>query len=91
MKTTKNSVSEIIEKEVKQEEQISLFDRHTFNWFIDTETNELKIGKEFSDFLNGKTENFIIKKIHLCDEKYWKMAETADGKFVLLNRNKLLK
>jgi hypothetical protein len=82
-----NNVPELIEKE----ETVNVFDRHTFNWFIDSKTNELKIGKSLSDFLNKETENFIIKKIHSCDEKYWKLAETTDGKFVLLNRNKLLK
>jgi hypothetical protein len=84
----KNNVPEIIEKEV---ETVRVFDRHNFNWFIDSKTNELKIGKSLSDFLNKETENFIVKTIHLCDERYWKLAETTDGKFVLLNRNKLLK
>jgi hypothetical protein len=90
MRTTKNT-TEIIEKEVKQEEQISFLDRHTFNWFIDTKTNELKIGKSVSLFLSGETENFTVKKIHSCDEKYWKLVETADGKFILLSRPKFLK
>jgi hypothetical protein len=91
MKTTKNNVSKLSEKEVKMEEQISFLDRHTFNWFIDTKTNELKIGKSISLFLSGETENFTVKKIHSCDEKYGKLIETADGKFVLLSRPKLLK
>jgi ferritin len=84
----KNTVPEIIEKEV---ETVSVFDRHTLNWFIDEKNNELRIGKSLSDFLNKETENFQVKTIHLCDEKYWKLAETTDKKFVLLNRNKLLK
>jgi hypothetical protein len=88
MKATKNTVTKLIEKEV---ETVNVFDRHNLNWFIDTKANELKIGKSFSNFLNNETENFQIKKIHLCDEKYWKLAETTDGKFVLLNRNKILK
>jgi hypothetical protein len=86
MKATKNNVPELIEKEV---ETVNVFDRHGSNWFI--ENNELRIGKSLSDFLKGETENFQIKTIHLCDEKYWKLAETTDGKFVLLNRNKFLK
>jgi hypothetical protein len=84
----KNTVPELIEKKA---ENASVFDRHNFNWFIDSKTNVLRIGKSLSDFLNKETENFQVKTIHLCDEKYWKLAETADGKFVLLNRNKLLK
>ena len=82
-----NNVPKLIEKEV---ETVNVFDRHTRNWFID-QTNVLKVGANFSDFLNGKTEEFALKKIHLCDEKYWKLAETTDGKFILLNRNKILK
>jgi hypothetical protein len=86
MKTEKNT--KIIEKIEKEE---GFLDRHTLNWFIDSETNELKIGKSISDFFNKKTENFSIKKIHLCDVKYWRLAETTDGKFVLLSRTKILK
>jgi hypothetical protein len=55
----KNTVPELIEKEV---ETVSVFDRHTLNWFIDSKTNELRIGKNFSDFLAGETENFTVKK-----------------------------
>jgi hypothetical protein len=87
----KNIISEIIKKEVKKDETVNVFDRHTLNWFLDSKTRELIIGKSLSDFLNKETENFIIKTVHSCDEKYWKLAETMDGKFVLLNRNKLLK
>jgi hypothetical protein len=90
MRTTKNT-TKIIEKEVKTEEQIGFLDRHNLNWFIDTKTNELKIGKSISDFLNNETENFQVKKLHSCDEKYWKLIETVDGKFVLLARTKILK
>jgi hypothetical protein len=88
MKATKNTVTELIEKEV---ETVSFLDRRAFHWFINSENNELKIGKEFSDFLKGKTENFTFKKLHFGDVKYWKLAETADGKFILLSRGKLLK
>jgi hypothetical protein len=95
MRTTKNTTEQkSIEKEVKGEnvsENINFLDRHIFNWFIDTEINELKIGKNFSDFLNKKSENFSIKKIHSCDVKFWKLVETTDGKFVLLSRTKILK
>jgi hypothetical protein len=88
MKAKKNFLgTEITEKE----ETNNFLDRHNSYWFIDTEANELRIGKSFSDFLNKKTENFQVKTIHLCDIPYWKLAETVDGKFVLLNRNKLLK
>jgi hypothetical protein len=89
MKATKNSVPELIEKEVKQEEKISFFDRRAFNWFVDN--NELKIGKSLSDFIGGKTENFSFKKLHSGDIKYWKLVETEDGKLILLSRGKLLK
>jgi hypothetical protein len=88
MKATKNNVSELIEKEV---EPVNFLDRHTFNWFIDTKTSELKIGKSMSLFLSGETENFQVKKLHSSDEKYWKLVETVDGKFVLLSRPKFLK
>jgi hypothetical protein len=88
MKATKNNVPELIEKEV---ETVSFLDRRPFNWFINNETNELRIGKEFSDFLKGKTESFSFKRLHSGDAKYWKLAETADGKFILLSRGKLLK
>jgi hypothetical protein len=91
MKATKNTVEQKLGKEVKADETINVFDRHNLNWFLNNETNELRIGNCLSDFLNKETENFIVKKIHLCDEKYWKLAETEDGKFVLLNRNKVLK
>jgi hypothetical protein len=91
MRTAKNTVEQNLEKEVKQEEQISFFDKHTLNWFVDSETNELKIGKSFSDFLNKKIENFTVKTVHICDVNYWKLVETTDGKFVLLSRTKLLK
>jgi hypothetical protein len=70
---------------------VAFLDRHSLNWFFNAETNELKIGKSLSDFLDKKTENFSVKKIHLCDVKYWKLAETEDGRFILLNRNKVLK
>jgi hypothetical protein len=90
MKATKN-IFENLGKEVKKEEAISFLDRRAFNWFISNEDNELRIGKEFSDFLKGKTENFAFKKLHSSDLKYWKLAETADGKFILLSRGKLLK
>jgi hypothetical protein len=50
-----------------------------------------KIGKDFSDFLKGKTENYTFKKLHTGDAKYWKLAETADGKFIVLSKGKLLK
>jgi hypothetical protein len=88
MKATKTTVPELIEKEA---ETVTFLDRHNLNWFFNTETNELRIGACLSDFLDKKTENFIVKKIHLCDVKYWKIAETEDGKFILLNRNKVLK
>jgi hypothetical protein len=91
MRTTKNTVEQKIEKEVKVEKQITFFDKHTLNWFIDSKTNELKIGKSISDFLSGETENFPVKTVHLCDVNYWKMIETTDGKFILLSRTKLLK
>jgi hypothetical protein len=91
MRTTKNTVEQKIVKEVKPEEQISFFDRHTSHWFIDTKTNELRIGKSFSDFLDNETENFEIKKLHSCNVNYWKFVETTDGKFILLSRTKLLK
>jgi hypothetical protein len=91
MRTTKNTTEQKLEKEVNVSENVNFLDRHIFNWFIDTETNELKIGKNFSDFLNKKSENFSIKKIHSCDVKFWKLVETVDGKFVLLSRTKVLK
>jgi hypothetical protein len=81
------------QKETTQErgEAVSFFDRRSFNWFIDTKTNELKIGKSLVDFLSNETEKFSFKKIHSGDIKYWKLAETADGKFILLSRSKILK
>jgi hypothetical protein len=90
MRTVK-SVEQNIQKEVKTEAPASFFDRHTLNWFLDHKTRELRVGKSISDFLSKETENFIIKKIHSCDERYWKLAETEDGKFILLSRPKLLK
>jgi hypothetical protein len=87
MKTTDNTKT--LGKEVNEE--TSFFDRHNLNWYFSSETNELKIGSGLSDFLEKKTENFIVKKIHSCDEKYWKLAETEDGRFILLNRNRILK
>jgi hypothetical protein len=72
-------------------EEISFFDRHTSNWFIDKESNELRIGKSLTDFLDKKTENFSVKKVLFCDENYWKVVETTDEKFVLLSRTKLMK
>jgi hypothetical protein len=67
------------------------FDKHTLNWFIDTKTNELRIGKSFSDFLGNETENFLVKTVHIGDVNYRKLIETTGGKFVLLSRTKLLK
>jgi hypothetical protein len=90
MKATKNNVPELIEIE-KEVEAISFLDRRAFSWFVTSETNELRIGKDFSDFLKGETENFAFKKLHLGDVRYWKLAETADEKFILLSRGKLLK
>jgi hypothetical protein len=100
MKTTENTKT--LEKEASNKasnEKDSFFDRHNLNWYFcaganagaNAETNELRIGSCLSDFLDKKTENFIVKKIHSCDEKYWKLAETEDGRFILLNRNKVLK
>jgi hypothetical protein len=80
-----------IEEEVKKEELVNFLDRHSSNWFIDTESNELKIGKGISDFLNKKTENFTINRLLTSDVDYWKVVETTDGRFVLLSRPKLLK
>jgi hypothetical protein len=80
-----------IEKKTDKEETFTFLDRHVSNWFIDSETKELRIGKSISDFLTKETENFTITKIHLCDVNYWKIAETTDGRFVLLSRTKLLK
>jgi hypothetical protein len=88
MKATKNNVPELIEKEV---ETVTFLDRRTCNWFVDTKVDELKIGKCLSDFLNNETENFAVKKVHSGDMRYWKLAETADGKFILLSRSKALK
>jgi hypothetical protein len=94
MRTQKN-ITEITKKEVNTEkvekETVSFLDRRFNHWFIDPETNELKIGTDFSDFLKGKTENFSIKKIHSCDVKSWKFCETTDGKFVFLMSRKILK
>jgi hypothetical protein len=89
MRTTKK-IEQKIEKEVK-EEVVTFLDRHNLHWFIDSKNNELRLGKSFSDFLNKETENFQIKKIHSCDEKYWKIVETTDEKFVLLSRTKFMK
>jgi hypothetical protein len=75
----------------EKEEAVSFFDRRSFNWFIDTKTNELKIGKSLADFLSNETEKFSFKKIHSGDIKYWNLAETTDGKFVLLSRPKMMK
>jgi hypothetical protein len=91
MKPAKNTVPELIEKEVEKKEEINLFDRHTFSWFIDNESNELRIGKSLTDFLDKKTENFSIKRVLLCDDNYWKLVETTDGKFVLLSRTRFMK
>jgi hypothetical protein len=90
MRTTKNTVK-IEKKEVTTEvKEANFLDRHTSSWFIDS-SNNLKVGKAISDFFNELTENFQVKKLHSGDEKYWKLAETADGKFILLARTKLLK
>jgi hypothetical protein len=88
MRTPVNTTNQSVTKEVK-EETVNFLDRHINHWFIDSETNELKIGSNFSDFVKGKTENFKIKKIHLCDVKSWKFVETTDGKFVFLTSKKI--
>jgi hypothetical protein len=92
---TKKNITEITKKEVntnvEKKVDTSFLDRHVNHWFIDPETNELKIGSDFSDFLKGKTEDFNVKKIHSCDVKSWKFVETTDGKFVFLTSKKVLK
>jgi hypothetical protein len=95
MRTAKKIVEQKLEKkevdtEVNVEESVSFLDRHNSSWFIDA-NNNLKVGKTISDFFNEVTENFIVKKVHLCDVRYWKVLETTDGKFILLSRTKLLK
>jgi hypothetical protein len=89
MKATKNT-TQIIEKEVKTE-TVNFLDRHPLHWFIDTKTNELRIEKSISDFLSNKTESYSVKTVHSCDAIYWKLAETTDGKFILLTRPKMMK